>query len=206
MKKLHTHTTDTFTTNDGLIIRYQDMFDGAADYLQVFATTRGSRMSDEDIEDIYQTACLKIVKYHESYKPQLASPKTFGSRIAENCAKDALKAYIRKRSAFSALEREDEDGKSYEPKILAWYRGNEFEADADVRMNELVSFIKEKMGTLNVNYQTILDLASQDLTPKKMAEEIGCTPGAAATLLCRARKALVKAFGEEFASEYGLCA
>lgn len=205
MKKLHTHTTDTFTTNDGLIIRYQDMFDGAADYLQVFATKGGSRMSDEDIEDIYQTACFKIVKYHESYKPQLASPKTFGSRIAENCAKDALKAYIRKRSAFSALEREDEDGKSYEPKILAWYRGNEFEADADVRMNELVSFIKEKMGTLNVNYQTILDLASQDLTPKKMAEEIGCTPGAAATLLCRARKSLVKACGKELA-EYGLCA
>ena len=38
------------------------------------------------------------------------------------------------------------------------------------------------------------------------AEQIGCTPGAAATLLCRARKALARELGRKFLSEYGLCA
>ncbi len=206
MIELNTHTTDTFTTTDGLIIRYQDIFDGIAAYVRVFATKGGKNWRNEDLEDLYQTACLKAIKYHESFKPSLSSPKTFGSRIAENCAKDALKAIARQRSTFSTMEWEDEDGKNFEPKVIAGYRGDEFEADADIRTKEIESYIEEKMDSLSENYRFILDLYRQELKPKKMAEKIGCTPGAAATLLCRARKALVKAFGEEFASEYGLCA
>ena len=56
------------------------------------------------------------------------------------------------------------------------------------------------------NQRYILDLHLQGLKPKKMAEQIGCTPGAAATLLCRARKALARELGWEFLSEYGYCA
>ena len=44
------------------------------------------------------------------------------------------------------------------------------------------------------------------LSPKEMAEIIGCTPSAASTLLCSAKKALTKALGTHFLREYGMCA
>ena len=40
----------------------------------------------------------------------------------------------------------------------------------------------------------------------EMAELIGCTADAAATLLCRARKALKKVLGSSFLAEYGIAA
>ena len=206
MRKLQTYTTDTFTTSDGQTVRYQDIFDGIAAYVQVFATKGGRGMSDEDLENLFQTACYKAVRYHGSYNPKFASPKTYGSRIAENCAKDALKAYIRQRDTFTSMEMENKDGDTFEPEEVAWFRGDEFEADADVRFKETESLVDEKMDSLNVNYRYILSLHLQGLTPKEMAKEIGCTPGAAATLLCRARKALAKALGTQFLREYGMCA
>ena len=206
MIELNTHTTDTFTTTDGLIIRYQDIFDGIAAFVQVFATKNGKGMSDEDLEDLYQTACLKAVKYHESYNPKYASPKTYGSRIAENCAKDALRAFIRQSGTFTSMEMEGEDGEIYEPESVMGYRGDEFEADAELLSNEAESHIEGSMDSLNVNYRYILELRRKGLTPKEMAEEIGCTPGAVSTLLCRAKKALAKELGTHFLREYGMCA
>ena len=206
MRKLHTYTTDTFTTTDGQTIRYQDIFDGIAAFVQVFATKNGKGMSDEDLEDLYQTACLKAVKYHESYNPKYASPKTYGSRIAENCAKDALRAFLRQQGTFTSMEMEGEEGDTYEPESVMGYRGDEFEADAELRSNETKSYIEGTMDLLNANYRHILELKRQGLTPKEMAEEIGCTPSVASTLLCRAKKALAKELGAHFLREYGMCA
>lgn len=206
MKNFPTNTNETFTTADGQTVRYQDIFEGIASYIRVFATKGGSGMSDEDLEDLYQTACFKAVKYHKSFNPKFASPKTYGSRIAENCAKDALRGFIRQRDTFTSMEMEGKDGEEFEPESVAWYRGDEFEADADVRANEAKSYIEQALDSLNVNYRYILKLHRQELSPKEMAEIIGCTPSAASTLLCRAKKALTKALGTHFLREYGMCA
>lgn len=206
MTNFNTNTTETFTTTDGQTIRYQDIFEGIASYIRVFATRGGSGMSDEDLEDLYQNACYKAVKYHESFNPKFASPKTYGSRIAENCAKDALRGFIRQRDTFTSMEMEGKDGEVYEPECVAWYRGDEFEADAELRSNEAKSYLEQALDSLNENYRYVLELNRQGLTPKEIAEEIGCTPGAAATLLCRGRKAYAKALGRHFLREYGMCA
>lgn len=44
------------------------------------------------------------------------------------------------------------------------------------------------------------------MKPKKMAEQIGCTADAAATLLHRARKTLKRMLGTRFLAEYGIAA
>ena len=206
MTNFQTKTNDTFTTTDGQIIRYEDIFDGIAAYVRVFAATRGRKMRDEDLEDLFQTACLKAIKYHGSYDPRYANPKTYGSRIAENCANDTLRAYIRQRDVFSDMEKTNKRGQTFDIGETTLYCGAQFETDAEVLTNEAESYIEQKKGSLNENYRYVLDLHDLGLTPKEMAEEIGCTPGAAATLLCRARKALAKSLGRQFLSDYGLCA
>ena len=62
------------------------------------------------------------------------------------------------------------------------------------------------IGSLSENYRFIISLQMEGMKPKKMAELIGCTADAAATLLCRARKALKRMLGTRFLAEYGIAA
>lgn len=204
MKTFSTHTTDTFITANGKTIRCEDILDGIAHGVECNGAKYG--MTREDMEDTFQDACYKAWKYRESYRPELSAPKTFGSRIAGNCVKDTLGKVSRHRSRFTSIEVMNEDGDDYQPMSVAGYRGDEYEADREIRTEEAIAFIESKMARLNENQRYILNLHLQGYTPKKIAEEIGCSPSAAATLLCRARKALKRELGSEFLSDYGLCA
>lgn len=199
-----THTTDTFTTTDGKTVRCEEILEGAAKSVLCNGIKRG--MTREDMEDTFQDSCLKAWKYRGSYKPELSSPGTFGSRIAENCGKDKLEKVQRLKAHFSPMETRGKDGDDYVPMSIAGYRGDEYEADRELRTGEAIAFIESGMARLSENKRFILDLHLQGLKPKKMAEQIGCTPGAAATLLCRARKALARELGRAFLSEFGYCA
>jgi len=204
MKNFSTHTTDTFTTTDGTTVRLEDVLDGAAKSAFCYGHEHG--LKREDMEDTFQNACLKAWKYRGSFNPELSSPKTYGSRIAENCGKDMLQKVVRLKDQFTSYKVVDLDGECYEPKSVATYRGDEFEADRVLRTDEAMAYIEEKMSRLSENQRYILRLHLQGLRPKKMAKRIGCTPGAAATLLCRARKALARELGRDFLTEYGMCA
>lgn len=199
-----THTTDTFTTTDGKTVRCEEILEGAAKSVLCNGIKRG--ITREDMEDTFQDSCLKAWKYRGSYKPELSSPGTFGSRIAENCGKDKLEKVKRLKAHFSPMETRGRDGDDYLSMSIAGYRGDEFETDRELLTGEAIAFIESRMARLSENQRYILDLHLQGLKPKKMAEQIGCTPGAAATLLCRARKALARELGREFLSEYGYCA
>ena len=204
MMTFSTHTTDTFTTTDGKTVRCEESLEGAAKSVLCNGLKRG--MTREDMEDTFQDACYKAWKYRGSYNPEFSSPRTYGSRIADNCGKDKLEKVKRLRDHFSSWVAKDEDGDDYVPMSVAGYRGDEYEADRDIRTEEAMAYIESGMARLSENQRYILGLHLQGLKPKKMAEQIGCTPGAAATLLCRARKALARELGREFLSEYGMCA
>ena len=107
---------------------------------------------------------------------------------------------------FTSLEWENEDGDVFIPSEADGRLGEGFRADSELETSEAISYIEEKMAGLSENLRFVLGLHLQGLKPKKIAEQIGCTPGAASALLFRARKALARELGSEFLSEYGLCA
>jgi RNA polymerase sigma factor (sigma-70 family) len=204
MMTFSTHTTDTFTTTDGKTVRCEEILEGAAKSVLCNGIKRG--MSREDMEDTFQDACYKAWKYRKSYNPKFSSARTYGSRIADNCGKDKLEKVARLRNHFSSWVAQDKDGDDCVRMSVAGYRGDEYEADRVIRTEEAMAFIESAMARLSENHRYILGLHLKGLKPKKMAEQIGCTSGAAATLLCRARKALARELGREFLSEYGMCA
>jgi RNA polymerase sigma factor (sigma-70 family) len=206
MNGLNTHTTDTFISANGQVVRYEDIFDGIAAFILNYSTKGGSYLSSEDMEDLFQTACMKAIISHKSYNPSICSPRTFGSRIAENCAKDFFRKTMRRKSFFTSLEAMNQEGDEYVPKEILGYRGDEFETDREILFNEAAAYMDKKVKSLNANHQYVLELKASDKKPMEMAEMMDCTPSAASTLLHRARVALKKELGDEFTSEFGLCA
>ena len=206
MENINTRTTDTFITADGKTVRYQDVFDGIAANVRVYATKGGKDMSREDLEDTFQNAAFKAIRSHGSFNAALSSPRTYGSRIADNREKDAFRKTMTHACRFTSLEWENEDGDVFIPSEADGRIGEGFRADSELETSEAISYIEEKMAGLSENLRFVLGLHLQGLKPKKIAEQIGCTPGAASALLFRARKALARELGSEFLSEYGLCA
>lgn len=66
-----------------------------------------------------------------------------------------------------------------------------------VKVCELLTSGKEVSRSLSVD---------EGLKPRHMAEQIGCSAGAASTLLCRARKSVAKGLGKDFFAGYGFAA
>lgn len=205
MKNIHINTTATFTAANGQTVHYEDIFTGIAANIEAYSPKDGWYLREEDKEDLAQDCFLRVVRSHGSYNPALSSPRTYGNRIAENCEKDTFVKAARRAITFVPFELKDEDGEEYVPTQFSAC-GEEFEADREAISHEALSYIKEKMASLSESYRQVLELHLKGLKPKKMAERLGCTPSAAATLLCRARKALAKALGRQFLSDYGLCA
>jgi len=79
-------------------------------------------------------------------------------------------------------------------------------ADREAESNEGMERIQRAIRSLNENYQFIISLHLQGMRPKDMAQLIGCTADAAATLLCRARKSLKTALGWSFLASHGIAA
>lgn len=177
MEKLNTRTTDTFITADGKTARYQDIFDGIAANVRVYGFNDGKGMSREDLEDIFQDAAYKAIRSKGSYDTTRSAPRTYGSRIAGNCEKDAFRKAARRASLFTSLEEENDEGDVIVPtEVATAFGGGGFEADREVESREALSYIERKIAGLDENYRFILRLHLRGLKPKKMAEVIGCTP------------------------------
>ena len=153
---------------------------------------------------MFQDSILKALKYCKRFDPTKAQAKTWASRIAFNAQRDAFREHNKHLARFVRPEALDEDGEpdgSFFDEVSDGYA-----ADREVEGNEAVERIMNAIGSLNENYQFIISLQMEGMKPKKMAELIGCTADAAATLLCRARKALKKVLGKRFLAEYGIAA
>ena len=206
MRDIKTTTTATFTTNGGQVVEYQGIFESIRSNVEVYGKTKGAFCGEEDLKDLFQDSALKAVKYHQSFDPGKSSEKTWSSRIAGNCETDWFNSNVKRFSVFEPYVTRDDDGDEYVKHTIASYRGDEFEADRDMRTFEANSRIWAAIASLNENYRYILNLHLQGMKPKKMAEVIGCSAGVAATTLCRARKALATALGAEFLADYGYTA
>lgn len=204
MKNIYTTTNATFTTANGETVSYQEIFESVRISVEIYGRTKGRDLSAEELEDLFQDAILKALKYRGSFDPRMSQAKTWANHIAFNAQIDAFGAHSKLFTNRVDLEMLDEDG---EPDgYLFDYISDGYSADREMEGCEAMDRIMNAIGSLNENYQFIISLRLEGMTPKKMAECIGCSAKMAATLLFRARTALKKQLGKRFLAEYGIAA
>lgn len=203
MENIYTNTTATFTTINGQTVSYREVLDAVKKSVEVYSRYGGRDMDVADLEDLFQETVIKALRYCSSFDPSRAKIQTWVSRIARNCQRDSFKDLIRHKVTFAPLVSLSSDGEEYiDSDIEFSVKG--YDADGEVETSEAMERIMNALNSLSENQQFIISLHLDGLKPKKMAELIGCSAVAAATLLCRARKALKRALGSSFLSEYGI--
>lgn len=201
MENIYTNTNATFTTANGETGSYQEIFESLRKSNEIYCKTSGRDLS---AEDLFQDSTLKALKYCRTFDSSKSQAKTWAGRIAVNAQRDAYREHNKRLVRFvhiPTISDEEEHEETFFDRVPGGYS-----ADREVEGKEAVDRIMNAIASLNENYQRIISLHLKGMKPKKMAELIGCTADAAATLLCRARKALKKALGTQFLSEYGIAA
>lgn len=201
MENIYTKTNATFTTANGETGSYQEIFESLRKNNEIYCKTSGRDLS---AEDLFQDSTLKALKYCRTFDSSKSQAKTWAGRIAVNAQRDAYRERNKHLARFvhiPTISDEEEHEETFFDRVHGGYS-----ADREVEGKEAVDRIMNAIASLNENYQRIISLHLKGMKPKKMAELIGCTADAAATLLCRARKALKKALGTQFLSEYGIAA
>lgn len=201
MENIYTKTNATFTTANGETGSYQEIFESLRKNNEIYCKTSGRDLS---AEDLFQDSTLKALKYCRTFDSSKSQAKTWAGRIAVNAQRDAYREHNKRLARFvhiPTISDEEEHEETFFDRVPGGYS-----ADREVEGKEAVDRIMNAIASLNENYQRIISLHLKGMKPKKMAELIGCTADAAATLLCRARKALKKALGTQFLSEYGIAA
>ena len=232
MEKIYTHTNATFVTASGETVPYEEIFESIRKSTEVYGTEKGWYMSVKDLEDLLQDSILKAIKYHGSFDSSKSLAKTWAGRIAANAQKDALESYNRRYmlkvekedgqdgSSDSGEERKEEyvrrlvpltkvsdDGTEYIDPKVEMYAGYGYEADRKLESSEALERIGKAIASLPESYQLIISLRmEEEMQPRDIAKVLGCSAQNAATLLCRARKALGKALGRDFLAAYGIAA
>ena len=205
MKNIYTTTNATFTTANGETVSYQEIFDTVRTNVEIYGRTGGRLLDTEDLEDLFQDSILKALKYCSTFDPSKAQVKTWTDRIAKNAQKDAFKKVIRHHVMFEPLESRDENGVDDTDACITLAASGCW-TDDEVESSEAMERIQRAIDSLPENQRFILSLHLEGMRPRHMAELIGCTADAAATLLCRARKALKRALGRTFLAGYGIAA
>ena len=201
MKGISITTTSTFTTENGTVVSYNDIFES------IFKNVISRGLSEEDQKDIFQQAAFKAVRSHGTYDPRRgAQPKTWGSRITDNCVKDHYSSASRRGLSFSSLEGAD-DGDGFLPEeIIGSYRGDEFEADICLRCQEAKSYILDGINSLSETYREVITLKIGGLKDNQIAKALGWKPEKVHMTFFRAKKALARKLGSEFLAEHGFAA
>lgn len=221
-ENIRTATNETIITNSGSTVRFEDILEGIRKNVEIYGFKGGSELSDEDLEDIFQTAARKAWRSVTGFDPEKchSCPQAYGYRIASLVERDAYKKAMTHRVNFtplSAVKSMNKDGKEYDaldvPTLKGKYKSSELDAErctqsaeSEIVSRENVSYIMGAMDSLNERYRTVIRLTAEGYKPREIAKMTGETPEVVTTTLFRARQAMKRALGHEFLSEFGLCA
>ena len=179
-----------------------EILDAVRSRVAFLGYTKGRCLSEDDLEDLSQDIILKVLKYIDSYNPEKSSLRTWVARITDNCFKDVLGDFIRRRQTFTPYTREGADGEYILP--TAELAPECWQSDSGIETDQCMAYIADAVGSLGVNQSRVISLLEEGIKPNRMAELIGCTPQDVYNWLCRGRKALGKKLGKCFLSEYGI--
>ena len=206
--KHSTHTNETFTTASGKTFRYEDIFVGIDNEICRYGRQGGKEMGREDLKDLRQDAFKKaVVACKGSYDPDKSKhncPQAYGAAIARSCEWDAYRKSAERAWRFPALECGDEDEEGFVPYEFAGYRGDEFEADRELKTKEAIDYIMGRLAKLGESHRKVLELSMDGYATEEISDILGCSASAVYTRLSKARKAFAAALGREFLAQNGL--
>ena len=207
MEKKHQNqyaTTEMFTAADGKSYSAEFVLKGINDNCRAYAAMNGKDFEGGDMDDTFQNSAMKFWVSKGSYDPSKgAGLSTYGSRIAGNCEKDEYKKETNRRSRFSSIDEAEEAGCYWEAESTTTYRGDEFEADYDIRKTEAEEYINTTIVGLSKDYRIVINLLSKGYSSEEIADELVWGIDKTYRMCCRARKALAKALGKDFLAENG---
>lgn len=169
----------------------------------------------EDIEDLAGEVIYRACRSFDRFDSEKSSLKTWVSRIALNCVKDALDYRMKRiglsEPMFSESSKDDDEYNKVETSEFnkgfdtsVWNLVSEYSADKDINRKEFEEEVMGKVGKLSDKNQKFFSmLVEEELTPKEMAEREGCTANAASKRIWDIRQALKAAIAET-AREFGL--
>ena len=169
----------------------------------------------EDFEDLAGEVIYRACRSYGRFDPEKSSLKTWVSRIALNCVKDALdyrmKRFGLSEPMYSENSKDDDEYNKVETSdskkgfdTSVWYLVSEYSADKDINQKEFEEEVMGKVGKLSDKNQKFFSmLVEEELTPKEMAEREGCTANAASKRIWDIRQALKAAIAGT-AREFGL--
>ena len=169
----------------------------------------------EDIEDLAGEVIYRACRSFDRFDSEKSSLKTWVSRIALNCVKDALDYRMKRiglsEPMFSESSKDDDEYNKVETSEFkkgfdtsVWDLVSEYSADKDINREEFEETVMGEVGKLSDKNQKFFSmLVDEELTPKEMAEREGCTANAAAKRIWDIRHALKTSIAET-AREFGL--
>ena len=169
----------------------------------------------EDIEDLAGEVIYRACRSFDRFDSEKSSLKTWVSRIALNCVKDALDYRMKRiglsEPMFSESPKDDDKYNKVETSEFkkgfdtsVWDLVSEYSADKDINREEFEETVMGEVGKLSDKNQKFFSmLVDEELTPKEMAEREGCTANAAAKRIWDIRHALKTSIAET-AREFGL--
>jgi len=160
-----------------------------------------SLFTREDVEDIASTTILKACRSIDRYDPSRKLSTWIGS-IASNSTKDALD-YKCKRTAISQSRIiGKEDGELYDTILFGTYRGDEYDADRNLFLEEFNSAVDNCTRRMSEKDKLFFDMMEDEMKPREIAAVIGCSSNAAAVRSCNIRKKLEQPLAQ-VAREFG---
>lgn len=169
----------------------------------------------EDIEDLAGEVIYRACRSFDRFDSEKSSLKTWVSRIALNCVKDALDYRMKRMGLsepmFSESSKDDDEYNKVETSEFkkgfdtsVWDLVSEYSADKDISQKEFEETVMGEVGKLSDKNQKFFSmLVDEELTPKEMAERESCTANAAAKRIWDIRHALKTSIAET-AREFGL--
>ena len=164
----------------------------------------------EDIEDLVGEVIYRACRSFDRFDSGKSSLKTWVSRIALNCVKDALDYRMKRiglsEPMFSESSKDDDDDEYNKVETSDFKKGfntsvwdlvSEYSADKDINGKEFEEEVMGKVGKLSDKNQKFFSmLVEEELTPKEMAEREGCTANAASKRIWDIRHALKTTIAE----------
>lgn len=192
MKNFYDNTNATYMTEKGEIILGQDIIDAAATAAEILYRKNRKRVPTLEMSDLFSETVCRAIAGIRRFDSDRACLKTWVSRIALNYLIDFEGREKRRTSLFCSSSEVDERGEDYVSPQIAGYRGDEFEADRDLRTKETLDEIDGSVAKQPESRRMVLKLAADGFKPREIAEITGWDANKVSVLLCRGRKALAR--------------
>lgn len=177
-----TKTSATFTSINGTKISFSEVYKGIermADY-----AVRNRIIREDEFNDVFQEAAIKMMTYIPSYNEKKSSPRTYGAMIARSCVYDCARTHNKGVVSLSSLIAEDWDANYMCQHLLASQMD---ETDCEMQRAQLSKSIDDAYEKLSPLNRQILDMIADGKKSGEIAKVIGKTPSATYTQLNRAR-------------------